>query len=228
MARDPEGVTPIVWSLSEVADVAGDQDLGIFPAEGDDVVDADLADREFFEISQDGVLTFASAPNFEAMADGGADNEYNVVVQASDGGVDSHANWFKVTVNVTDEPEGGAIAEWTIDPDGLGEDEPANQEPAYSSMPLPLLPLPPMALTDGDGAPANVQWQWFRSSSKSGTGTAIDELDGDGVDTGSKTDTYAVHRHTGESQRCWQVPARAGNLHRRYRRGNRDGELRID
>ena len=193
MARDPEGVTPIVWSLSEVADVAGDQDLGIFPAEGDDVVDADLADREFFEISQDGVLTFASAPNFEATADEGAegaDNEYEVVVQASDGGVVSHANWFKVTVNVTDEPEGGAIAEWTIDPDGAATEENVLDKTSCSSTPLPFLPslTRPMATA----RPINIQWQWFRSSSKSGTGTAIDEDDGDGDPTGSKTNTYTV------------------------------------
>ena len=46
------------------------------------------------------------------------DNTYRVVVQASDGGVDSHANWFKVTVNVTDVEEDGAVAEWTVDADG--------------------------------------------------------------------------------------------------------------
>ena len=37
---------------------------------------------------------------------GTGSNTYRVVVQASDGGVESHANWFKVTVNVTDEARG--------------------------------------------------------------------------------------------------------------------------
>ena len=32
-------------------------------------------------------------------ADGSGSNTYQVVVQASDGGVNSHVNWFKVTVN---------------------------------------------------------------------------------------------------------------------------------
>ena len=92
-ARDPEKVTPIVWSLLQ--DAGGDQDLGIFtdtsPADGvddsaDDVSDADIADRALFDISQEGVLTFKASPNFESPGDAGTDNTYNVVVQASDGG----------------------------------------------------------------------------------------------------------------------------------------------
>ena len=47
-----------------------------------------------------GVLTFNPAPNFEAPADAGADNVYNVTVRVSDGagGVDTQA----LTVTVTD------------------------------------------------------------------------------------------------------------------------------
>ena len=186
MATDPEDVTPIVWSL--LTNATGEQNLGIFTdTDGtpdgvddspDDVQPDDIADSDEFTISQSGVLTFDSQPDFEAPAGGGtADNSntYRVVVQASDGGVGSHANWFKVTVNVTDEPEGGAIAEWTIDPDS-GGDELGNQEllqfNAAATLTVSVDPNDP-ALTDGDGTPANVQWQWFRSSSKSGTGTTI-------------------------------------------------------
>ena len=181
MARDPEGVTPIVWSLLE--DAADEQDLGIItvPEVDDDVVADDVTDFGDFAISQDGVLTFASSPNFEMAADADTDNEYNVVVQVSDGGVDSHANWLKVTVNVTDEPEGGSIAEWTIDPDS-GGDEPANQELLQFNA-AATLTVTDDDLTDGDGTPDNVQWQWYRVSGRSGTGTPI---------TGANGQTYAV------------------------------------
>ena len=75
----------------------------------------DVIDFGDFAISQDGVLTFASAPSFETpnggtaatAADGSGSNTYQVVVQVSDGGVDSqYANWFKVTVNVTPDARG--------------------------------------------------------------------------------------------------------------------------
>ena len=181
MATDPEGVSPIVWSLLEAED--GIQDLGIFedPPAADDVGTADVADFGDFAISQDGVLTFASLPNFEMAADAGTDNEYNVVVQVSDGGVDSHANWFKVTVNVTDEPEGGSIAEWTIDPD-TGGAESGNQELLQFNA-AATLTVTDDDLTDGDGMPDNVQWQWYRMSGRSGIGTPI---------TGANGQTYAV------------------------------------
>ena len=94
-ASDPEGVTPIVWSLLESED--GTQDLGIFidgdsnnvDDSDDDVGELDVADSEDFSISQSGVLTFESSPDFEAPTggDNGDSNTYRVVVQASDGGV---------------------------------------------------------------------------------------------------------------------------------------------
>ena len=51
------------------------------------------------------MLSFASPPDFETPL-GGTDNQsntYQVVVQASDGGVGPFVNWFKVTVTVTDD-----------------------------------------------------------------------------------------------------------------------------
>ena len=94
----------------------------------DDVFTDDVADFGDFSISQDGVLTFDSPPDFED-PDGGqletaeanpgtGSNTYRVVVQASDGGVGSFVNWFKVIVNVTDLEEPGTLAEWTVDADG--------------------------------------------------------------------------------------------------------------
>ena len=99
---------PIVWSLLDDAERRAKP--GHFHrrsppstgAEGsspdDDVVPNDIADEELFDINQNGVLTFVSPPDFETRVGGTADdsNTYQVVVQASDGGVGSFVNWFKV------------------------------------------------------------------------------------------------------------------------------------
>ena len=113
-AMDPEGVTPpMVWSLVTDARVS------------DDINDGDIEDAAHFEISEaGGVLTFAigdddDPPNFEDASDAGMNNEYKVVVQASDGGKTDKLSYFKVVVRVTDEEELGKIT-WTVDPDGAG------------------------------------------------------------------------------------------------------------
>ncbi|MFN0044863.1 MAG: hypothetical protein ACKVOS_00165 [Sphingorhabdus sp.] len=62
VATDPDIAAAIVYSLS------GGDDVALF------TIDAAT-----------GVLAFASAPNFEAPADVGGDNVYNVIVRASDG-----------------------------------------------------------------------------------------------------------------------------------------------
>ena len=54
-----------------------------------------------------GVLTFVSAPDFEAPSDVGANNVYDVVVQASDG---TNASTQALAVTVTDVAEGGGSA----------------------------------------------------------------------------------------------------------------------
>ena len=174
MARDPEGVTPIVWSL--LPNAGGIQDLGIeqAPDEADDVGDDDIADRGFFEVSQNGELSFKIPRSYEldstATADGDAKN-YRVVVQASDGGVVSHVNWFKVTVNVTNVNEDGTLAEWTVDADGDGTVQTPDKLLQFQPQAI-LTVVSPM---DNDGGVQNVQWKWFRSRSKSATGgTVID------------------------------------------------------
>ena len=171
-ARDPEGVTPIVWSL--LTDAEGTQDLGIVTDDEvpDDVGADDVIDHADFKISQDGVLTFASKPNFESPADDGGNNEYKVVVQASDGGQMAQLSWFRVTVTVTDVKEDGKVT-WTVDAAG---NEPAQETPpgltefrAGASLTA--------SVTDDDGGVSNERWQWYRSSSKAGMGTAIDGAD---------------------------------------------------
>src|SRR5262245_36462525 len=55
-----------------------------------------------FRSATSGVLSFVTAPNFEAPTDAGLNNVYDVVVQASDGALtDSQA----IAVTVTDQSE---------------------------------------------------------------------------------------------------------------------------
>ena len=66
------------------------------------------ADKDRFTINAAGALNFINAPNFEAPADVGADNVYDVVVEVSDGTlVDTQA--LTVTVTNVDEASTGAI-----------------------------------------------------------------------------------------------------------------------
>ena len=168
-ATDPEGVTPIVWGILE--DEGGVQNLGIFTDDDmeDDVGEDDVADFADFEI-EDGVLTFAigadkEPPDFEDAQDAGMNNEYKVVVQASDGGTMQAIAWFKVTVMVTDEEEDGKVS-WTVDHDDDGADEPKLMQFQAGAKLV-------ASVTDDDGTPLNIRWQWYRSSSKTAQGTAI-------------------------------------------------------
>ena len=182
-ARDPEGVTPIVWSKLEEDD--GEvQDLGIFTdSDGDGEDDSaddvgldDIADRALFDISQEGVLTFKTPPNFESPADAGGDNTYKVVVQASDGGKTDKLSWFKVTVTVTDVPEPGKVT-WTVDHDGTGGHDPT--EPGLTQFRAGASLA--ASVTDGDGTVGSVRWEWYRSSSKTSMGTKIEGADSTGA-----------------------------------------------
>ena len=172
-AVDPEGVTPIYWSFfSETGDTYQDLPGGNVGPEAADIEEADFADNDFFDV-EGGVLSFMTAPNYEAPVDAGTDNNYKMVVQASDGGGTTWVQYFKVTVNVLDVEETGSVA-WTVDPDGSG-DEAAGQE---------LLEFQAGAIlratvTDPDGpatiVPATTAWRWYRSQSNTGPWTMISD-----------------------------------------------------
>ena len=67
------------------------------------------ADAAKFAINaQTGALTFVAAPNFEAPTDVGTNNVYDVIVQASDGGI-SGQQALAVTVNNVDEAATGSV-----------------------------------------------------------------------------------------------------------------------
>ena len=98
-AVDPEGES-ISWSLLEV--------LPSLPPEVDGTIltVSDLADFGDFSISANGVLTFKSAPDYETPADEGDNNEYNIVLVASDGGT-ATAAMKKLTIKVANVGESG-------------------------------------------------------------------------------------------------------------------------
>ncbi len=101
-AVDPEGATPISWSIA----VAGtDHD-------GDDgpLTDADAVDAGDFTIDKDGMLKFTSPPDFEnPSGEGAASNTYKVVVAASDAETGGETGYHKVTVTVTNVNEPGKV-----------------------------------------------------------------------------------------------------------------------
>ena len=121
-ATDPEGATSFTWSV--LAD-----DATFATIEG--VAEADAADADHFDISEDGVLTFdiggdgapdnSMSPDFEAprnVAPGDANpNTYKVVVAAADAAAGGQTGYHKVTVMVTNVDEAGEVT-WAVDANG--------------------------------------------------------------------------------------------------------------
>ena len=149
-ASDPEGAMPIVWSLPAPADDP-DGDEGPLAA-------TDAQDNGDFKITQGGVLSFKSSPDFEAAGD----DTYNVVVQASDGGTMDTLSWFKVIVNVQDMEEQGSI-------------KLRAQEGTTLLQPRVGVVITSYDLMDGDGVESSppATYQWYRTTSRSAMGTAI-------------------------------------------------------
>ena len=69
------------------------------------------ADRALFNLTNSGVLSFKSAPDYENPNDTGSDNSYEIKVTASDGTDDSAA--LTITVNVTNVNEPPTFSEGT-------------------------------------------------------------------------------------------------------------------
>ena len=120
--------------------------------EGDDAGD--------FRISSAGVLTFRTTPNYEAPADVGTDNVYQVTVEANDG---TNSNTRAVTVMVTNVNEDGMVT-------------------LSSQTPVVGIALT-TTLIDADGEIAGVAWQW---ASENTDGTFAD-IAGAGATSGNYT-----------------------------------------
>ena len=110
---DTYDVTIMVVDVPEVPTIAGDATINYTENSTDDVATFISMDPEgatvswtlegtdagVFDISNGGVLTFKSSPDYEMPADANTDNDYMVTVNASDG---TDMDSLPVTVTVTD------------------------------------------------------------------------------------------------------------------------------
>ena len=180
LARAQEG--PIEYAENSTGDVA------TFTA--DDPDDDEVtwtkngADQALFAISEDGVLTFVSPPDYEAPGDQGTNNIYEVTVTATDDDDSPLAGSHSVMIEVTNEEEAAtvgvelsslqpqvstgitvnyvdSVGNPNVNADGAAhtgivDDDRDKDAPTSSNIP------------SGD-----VTWQWSKSSSKGGTYTDI-------------------------------------------------------
>ena len=127
----------------------GTANVGIFNAAGSNAASATWslsgADAGDFRISNSGVLTFETSPDFEAPADADRDNVYMVTVEADDG---TYYDTHDVTVTVTNVNEDGVVTLTT-------------QSPAVGTAIT-------ADLTDPDGVVSGSEsWQWAREQDDS-------------------------------------------------------------
>ena len=161
-------VAPVAFAADAAYDYAEDREdaVATFSASDPDADAGDIewslagVDADFFEISEDGELTFKEQPDFETPEDkdeiadsvqagpqGAGDNVYQVTVVASEGELE-------VAVTVTDVDEPGKV---TID-----QPQPQATRPLEASGP-----------GDPDKGVDEESWQWSRSESADGPWTDI-------------------------------------------------------
>ena len=93
----------------------GEKHVATFAAtdeDGDDItwsIDPNSTDALYFEISENGVLTFVNTPDYEVPVDDDTDNEYTVTVKATDNGDPEEEATETLTVMVVNLPEPGVI-----------------------------------------------------------------------------------------------------------------------
>ena len=179
-ATDPSGATATITVMISVTDADdpatitadaeydyaenGEDPVATFSATDPDADAGDIewdvsgVDAEFFEISDEGVLSFVDPPDFEDKKDkdedttaagpqGEGDNVYQVTVVASDGELE-------VAVTVTDVDEPGEVT----------FDQPQPQATRSLEADGP---------DDEDGGVDEISWQWSRSESADGPWTDI-------------------------------------------------------
>ena len=138
-ATDPELAGAITWSL----------------ATGDDAGDAE--DAEDFKIDKaSGVLSFMKSPDYETPGDADGNNQYTVMVVATD--ADGMTTNEDVTVNVTNVEEAGKVTLDTVAP--------------YPGIDLMATLADSDKVVDG-----SEEWQWSRSASENGSYAAIEDAD---------------------------------------------------
>ena len=157
-------VTITVNDVDETPDVTGPDSID-YDENGDGVVSSytafdpetgniewswDGADKDRFNLSASGVLTFINPPDFEAPADTGGDNVYQITVEASD---DNNTGSLPVTITVANVDEDGTVT--------LSSDQPQTGTALTAT------------LSDPDGTVSGAAWVW-ESSADGNTGwTAV-------------------------------------------------------
>ena len=117
----------------------------------DDTVTLSLggSDKDHFTLAN-GVITFNTAPDFEARADSNGDNDYELTLTASDGEAWAAQD---VTVRVTDEDEVGEL---------------------MLSSPQPRIGIAFTATLDEPDSPGAPTWSWQRSTNQNSGFTTVD------------------------------------------------------
>ena len=133
-------------------------------------------DKDEFTLSG-GVLSFATGPDYEAPADNGQDNIYNIVVEARASG---QTATLVVEVEITNADDPGVVT--------LSSTQPEVDEPIRAT------------LTDPDGSVEHVRWSWLYFSSedsqRNGEPTVVsssDELIPSGVLMGLRLQARALY-----------------------------------
>ena len=145
----PESPAPVT-TFTETEDA--DLDIGTYTAADEDDGDTiswsvEGPDAAAFDISEAGLLSLKSAPDYEAKGSAAGDNNYKVTVVASD--PDGLRDTESVTVMITNENEPGMIMFSTLQPQ-VGVQMTAT-------------------LTDPDGIVGEVTWNWASGEAESGT-----------------------------------------------------------
>ena len=127
------------------------------------------ADAALFNLSNTGAISFKAAPNFEAPADSGGNNVYDINVSASDGEFSSHK---AVTITVTNANEAPVVA-MPIADQVTTEDQPSSFTlPAAAFTDVDAGDMLTLTATLADGA-ALPGWLTFDASTRTFSGTPL-------------------------------------------------------
>ena len=150
MDETPEVMGPDSIDYDENGDEEVSSYTAFDPETGNVEWSWDGADKDRFNLSASGVLTFINPPDFEAPADTGGDNVYQITVEASD---DNNTGSLPVTITVANVDEDGTVT--------LSSDQPQTGT-ALTAI-----------LSDPDGTVSGATWVW-ESSADGNTGwTAV-------------------------------------------------------
>ena len=131
----PENSTAVITLMASDVDASDSKTWSVESAD----------DGSFFEITQDGALSFTNAPDFENPQDAGTNNVYNVTVKVTDSGNLTDTHSIAVTVTNVNEPP-------VIDsgPSSFSKDE--------NTPTTEVIATYVASDVDGDDSPANLSW----------------------------------------------------------------------